>query len=299
MDIAAQQAHERIAVKSEYFVDVHVWPGPNDFDPKAWLSNFPEDEAPLAALMLDGFMYISRRMCDAMLYSAVQAISSKKIAASFGDTEAAWQAFLDSALFCMVTGEEPNPSDSGHLFLRKVRQVLEVEEERLFTPHDCLRALLRDGPRPVIFVDDFLGSGNQFVTQWYRQYPVNSASVAFADIEALIGPFSAYYAPALATRVGADNLLAQCPEVELSPAHLLDEEASLLHPECPFFPSHLRAAAQTLLKDKSLAIGIDPAEWRGYRSLGLAIAFEHGVPDATLPIFYHERSGWKPLLRRR
>ena len=36
----------------------------------------------------------------------------------------------------------------------------------------------------------------------------------------------------------------------------------------------------------------------GFHDLGLTIAFEHSVPDATLPIFWADGSNWKPLYRR-
>jgi hypothetical protein len=41
-----------------------------------------------------------------------------------------------------------------------------------------------------------------------------------------------------------------------------------------------------------------PDDWRGFHGLGLTVAFEHGIPDASLPIFFSERNGWKPLMRR-
>lgn len=37
---------------------------------------------------------------------------------------------------------------------------------------------------------------------------------------------------------------------------------------------------------------------KGYREQGLALAFEHGIPDACPPIFYWETGDWKPLMNR-
>jgi hypothetical protein len=39
-------------------------------------------------------------------------------------------------------------------------------------------------------------------------------------------------------------------------------------------------------------------DWQGFHKLGLALAFQHCVPDATLPLFYWEHNEWHPLIRR-
>ena len=36
----------------------------------------------------------------------------------------------------------------------------------------------------------------------------------------------------------------------------------------------------------------------GFNELGLTIAFQHSVPDATLPIFWSCTADWNPLYRR-
>ena len=66
----------------------------------------------------------------------------------------------------------------------------------------------------------------------------------------------------------------------------------------------MRAEGQAWIADASRRGGVpdtngaQPGDWRGFAKLGLALAFEHGVPDATLPLFYWDGPGWEPLMRR-
>ncbi|MGI4789714.1 MAG: phosphoribosyltransferase-like protein [Janthinobacterium lividum] len=69
------------------------------------------------------------------------------------------------------------------------------------------------------------------------------------------------------------------------------------------WPDHLRTSALDFLEKVSHRVGIYDThggvnDWQGFNKLGLSLGFEHSVPDATLPIFYWEQNGWKPLLRR-
>ena len=41
------------------------------------------------------------------------------------------------------------------------------------------------------------------------------------------------------------------------------------------------------------------SNWAGFENLALPLAFFHCVPDATLPLYFWERNGWSPLIRRR
>lgn len=307
MHEATQHALDRIHMKADYFVDVQLWPTSDEFDPLGWLGNFPDEDKPLAAVLLDSFLFFSARMTDGMFSAAVQATSNRFIMGTRRDSKRAWSRYLDSALFCLVTGEVPNPTDSGYLFARRVRQLLGVDEDRVVEPRTCLEHLA-NSLSPVIFVDDFVGSGNQFVEMWFRQYGLNSGRpLSFAEI-ARGNPRAGWlftYCPVLSSRLGADRLRSTCPEVYLSPAHVLDPRSSPLHAESLVFPEDLRAPGRDLIRRISLDVlglpdtdGAVVNDWQGFHKLGCTVAFSHGIPDATLPIFYHSTPSWTPLKRR-
>jgi len=71
-----------------------------------------------------------------------------------------------------------------------------------------------------------------------------------------------------------------------------------------FWPDPLKHGANEAIKKASLRAGLPDTggakvnDWQGFYKLGLALGFYNSVPDATLPIFYWEKNGWKPLIRR-
>src|ERR1051326_1020012 len=85
---------------------------------------------------------------------------------SFLAVQTEWREFVDKVVITNVTGESPNISDSGVSFTRRAKQLLGISESRTLTNEETIRDLLDNGPRPVVFVDDFVGSGNQFIETW-------------------------------------------------------------------------------------------------------------------------------------
>ena len=86
------------------------------------------------------------------------------------------------------------------------------------------------------------------------------------------------------------------------PAHVLDDEYSLISERSRLWPATLEAGAHEFLFEASRRAGIVDelgSNWAGFENLALPLAFFHCVPDATLPLYFWERNGWSPLIRRR
>jgi len=298
-------SEQDVLAKAEYFVDVRLWPLPNELNPLVWLANFRQDEKEHAVHLLGGFMYLSPDLIDQMFRSAFQSLSSSFYSRSdsFLSFQTKWRLFVESVVVTYVTGETPSPTDSGLTFARKARQVLGIDQARIMQPSDAIRRLM-ERPGPVLFVDDFVGSGTQFVSTWRRQVDVSPDSgVSFERLATLRGA-EFYYCPLICTTYGYDNLKQACPSVHVSPAHVVSERYSALAPDSIIWPSHLRSTAVDFLRRASERAGIPDTDgnvndWRGFRKLGLALALGDSVPDATLPIFYWEENEWKPLIRRK
>jgi hypothetical protein len=75
-------------------------------------------------------------MVNQILASVFQDLSRLVLdhAHSFTPTRLAWQSFVRRAIVTYVTGESPNPTDSGYLFARKARQVLDLYEDQILNP---------------------------------------------------------------------------------------------------------------------------------------------------------------------
>lgn len=303
--LARELQAQTIHAKCEYFVDVHLWPLHQRLDVQGWLSNFASAELPHAVHLLNSFMYFPDHFIDQMVRRAVQQLSTE-VAAPFDDYSEMrnrWENFLAGLVVTFPTDEVPNPTDSGHDFVRRVREA-GVPEAQIYYPNDLLRELA-SGLRPtaVLFVDDLAGSGNQFRDTWLRSYPVSGGNLTFRDFHQS-EPVQTFYSPIFATTVAEERLAQSCPDVRLRPVHLLGPRYSALEPTGVVWPDALAATGEAFIQTASARVGIPdtggntPNDWRGFGKLGLTLAFGRFVPDATLPMFYWEEGGWHPLIRR-
>ena len=279
--------------KCEYFSSIGIWPRREILDPERWLENFVQDELEHAVYLLNGFMYFSPSLVDQTFSTAIRNLGRMM-------TKDQWKVFLTNILVTLVTGEDPNVTDSGYAFTRRARR-LGIPQDRIVEPQRACNEIRAGFNGAVVFVDDFLGSGNQFDETWNRRYfPYNHSFMSLAATSHA----TFYYCPAFGTQLGLDRINRDCPEVTVNPGVFIPDRYGALDPDSIIWPSHLRDSAEEFLRTVSVRAGIpdtggtEPTDWRGFASLGLTIAFENSIPDATLPILYWDDNGWRPLMRR-
>jgi hypothetical protein len=112
-----------------------------------------------------------------------------------------------------------------------------------------------------------------------------------------------FYCPLLCTELGMRRIGAECPGATLAPAHVVPPRYSAFAPDSVVWPAQLLLEGSAFIERYSAVAGVPDQpgavdDWRGFAGLGLTVAFSHSVPDATLPIFYWEKNGWTPLIRR-
>jgi hypothetical protein len=294
---------EFVLRRCRYFATIHLWPTAGEgFDPERWLGNFGSDEERHTVYLLNAYLYFSGRLIDRIFVEAFQSLSRAVCDphAAPGDSHRTWRAWVENVIVVPVRGERPNPSDSGALFVRRARDLLHIDEQRLVEPNVAHQRLVAHPDTPVAFVDDFLGSGSQFITTWRRASP--EAGVSFEHLAAR-GAGRYFYCPVVATSFGLGRVTRECPAVEVHAGHLLPSRYSAVAPDSLIWPSELRPTATEFVRTASQRAGIpdDPSStkhWEGWQRLGLALGFEHGTPDATLPLLYWDRNGWQPLWKR-
>jgi hypothetical protein len=289
-----------VMAECDTLVDFGVWPATDELDFRAWLSNFKADEEPFALALLSRFIFYNRRMANALFASAVRHLANelRQQGEAAADFQKRWRSFVNGAIFTYVEGESPNPTDSGFAFTRIARQELGVDEARVLFPSMALRHVLAGHRGAVIFVDDFVGTGNQFVETLTRLYKLGGASTSFQQAFENNPHAKPYYCNAVSTSYGLDRLAQDCPGVFVSAGNVVDERYNLTRSDSILWPENLKHDGPGVLKTASDRAGIPPDRWMGYHDLGLALAFEHSTPDASLPIIYWEQNGWKPLKRR-
>lgn len=291
-----------IVEKCEYFASVAIWPLKSVLDPESWLSNFQQHELNHALYLLNSFMYFSDTLMDEIFAASVRTLSRLLMTRddSYTSLKAKWQSFINTAIVTYITGERPSPTDSGYQFARKARAI-GITQEMIKTPEEVCFALQNGANAPIIIVDDFIGSGHQFFTSWDRNHGSPPRSLReLAPVSSV--PF--YVCPAFCTEYALGQLRSECPRLTVNPGHLIPKNYSALADDSIVWPSHLRDTAVDFIQSASARAGIPdtggstPEDWRGFAKLGLTIAFESSVPDATLPLFWWEENGWHPLLRR-
>src|SRR6185295_8963657 len=217
--------------KCRYFVETHLWPLETKLDPNAWLSNFLEEEEPHALHLLNHFFYFSKPLVERLFVASITGLSSRVLSSknAYVRARSEWRDFISSAYFVRVTGERPSDADSGFLFSRMARQELGILEAHIAGHEELLSYLLLDPDLPVIFVDDFVGSGAQFITMWYRNYPLPDGRVVSFEAHTKNTRRPAlYYCPLICTSHGLGNITTNCRNVNVCPAHVVDDRYNAL-----------------------------------------------------------------------
>jgi hypothetical protein len=299
---------EWVSAKCEYFVDTQLWPPHRQIDSNGWLSNFQDGEMGHAIHLLNALMYYSDPLVNDMLVASFQGLSIHIGCARhpLARAQAIWRSFVDEVLITHISGEVPSTTDSGHIFARKMRDLLNLPEDRVVDPPQALAAILEGRARRVVFVDDFIGTGNQFVATWKRSYLFGANSTASFQLASRARHVQVYLCPVICTEFALTNVLRpNCPGLIINPAHVLPSSYSAHAPDSIVWPARLKATSRAFLKLTGVRAGLpdtdghDVRDWQGFNKLGLTLAFSHGVPDATLPIYYWSQNGWKPLIRQR
>jgi hypothetical protein len=296
----------QVLARFRYLANVHVLPLDAKLSPNLWLGNFSDSEKPYALSLLLNFLYFSNAAVEAIFRASFQNLSQVVAhdKTSYMAVTSEWLRFLKTTLIVMVTGERPHITDSGHLFARMARDQLGIDETRIVSPLQAISWLVAE-PRDVVFVDDFAGTGEQFVTTWTTVHSIaGGRASSFRDLHQAIGHrIRIFYMPIICTTRASDRIGRDCAGVRLLPGHVFTERYGAFGPGSLLWDPALNANdGQEFLRVTSARIGIPDTDggkndWRGFNKLGLAVAFEHGWPDATLPLFHWETQ-WQPLLRK-
>lgn len=285
--------------KCELFCSCSLWPREPQIRPRAWLNNFEEHERPVAAVLLDHFVFFGGVATDQLLSHSLRRIAA---AVRQHRGPVGLEQYLRDVVFTPVLGEDPNPTDSGQLFCRKVRQLLGFSDDR-FVPLTRAQQLAIAG-RPIVFLDDFIGSGDQMARTWERQSETGVSFASISQKQAL----DASYVALVGTARGCQRLNTDLPNLRLIVAHTLDQTQSIksipsnpLMPDIDDIPDRVEALLDRYHGALSLPAYLSTVNQRkyGYSELGLLLAFDHSVPDATIPLLWASGPAeWTPLARR-
>lgn len=297
---------EEVLAKCESLKKSGLWAKEPKIRPQAWLNNFEEGDKRIAAVLLDQFTFYNHELTDRLVHAAYHNLGDGRYRyfKSIGSDEV--RTALTGAIFSPVEGETPNPTDSGHTVCRKVRQLLGIDQELVREPVDALEHAFSGGA--VVFVDDFLGSGDQFLRHWERTYRTiypSSFKEAYSESN-----FLPIYLTLIATNAGMERLKQEAGCVLISATHILDDSQryTAVQGRSNETTKETTARIEKFLakyaprlapQDDYVANSLTYTKY-GYNSGGLMFAFEHSVPDLSLPIYWSngKDASWIPLVQR-
>lgn len=294
-------SREEVLAGKQYLSAIGHWPKiPARANPERWLNGFEAGDSAHAVALLESLVFFSMEQTTKLCTSLFHSLSAEvtRHLQTYAAKKSAWEHFLHSCIVTFPTGEQPNPTDSGHTFARLARQELGIDETRFLYPEQVVEFLYRGQRRPVVMVDDFAGSGDQFLKTWRRKYTMPDGRIATFQSVNTTAPVEAYYLPAVATEYARLRIESHAPEARMRTSHILTQHYSAIDPDSIVFPDALRSDAAEFIERASTQAGIQRDKQLGWHDLALAIAFEHSVPDATLPILWADTPTWNSLLRR-
>ena len=286
---------DRVTDSGNYLSRGAVWP--RRVDIPGWISNFDEGaDRELAIWLLESLVHINDEQSAQAVASMIRDISSRP---EFGDSDhrpELWSRFINNTIISFPLSGPGDATASGYIFGRIARQLGFPEDRILDTEHAVARLLTRD-PANLVILDDLAASGTQFCRNWTRPYGTGSQESSLHDLHQLGKLTSSYYLPIVATQAAKSKIESRCA-VQVLPSYLLEPDYSALAFDTRLVPSHLRSAIPAFLDKYSERTGRAEYGNAGFGDLALAISFQHGCPNNTLPILQWGGSaskGWRTL----
>lgn len=286
-----------VLAKCDVLKRARMWPGEPRMRPRLWLRNFDDEDQVPAAALLDRFTFYSAAHTDALLIASFNALGDGRPKSPFPRRRVDLIAALDSAVFTPVLGENPDPTDSGNFLCRRTRQLVFPTAETVV--FDAALEHAYQG-KPVVFIDDFVGSGDQFLSTWTRTQ--NGRSFELAE---RASGFMPLYVALMSTEYGLGQIKKRAPKVAVSVTHVIGARSTLdgvnaVNASMGLLIEALLTKYASRLTPREDYIAQNGLYRKyGYKERKLLMAFDHSVPDATLPIFWSPgHSTWEPLIER-
>lgn len=191
-----------------------------------------------------------------------------------------------------VICESDPPTKSGPAVLRRLQRILKIRDKWMCWPWQSAELIHDEIINVIIFVDDFLGSGQQF-ENFFKKWEFDQTSPGVQY----------FYAPVIAHRQGIEYLNEVLPSVFVVTAEILEESHNFFSEEVWNGLSRGSISAEeaktwyiNFVKERHLIPNnIHPL---GMGELAITIAFSHSTPNNTLPILWYKTANWQPLLER-
>lgn len=284
--------------KIKIYCDSNIWPFQHE-DFISWLANFNDEKEEYFALqILDNLIIKSKEMAVAgysrLLNSEIRQflIENDLIESSSMDS---WRmklkdGGLNKSIRFYPVRTDGDQGESGSFIYRTLSSELDTNRYSLSGKNS-------EQAKAIILVDDFLGSGDQFVDEFAPQF----------EMIEKIKRFTIIYSPLIAHKSGIEKVLEKYPLINIIPSETVSQDDSLFSNKNSSFFKNDNINSLDEAKKFYMEMGekYSPKNrfWLGYNDACLPLAFEWGCPNQAPAILWmfasKKQDKWKQLFSRR
>ena len=262
-------------------------------DIKEWIGNFTgkvtdtTNEKEIAYNLLSNFIYYNegeiKYLCK-NIYTTFRQNKIKEFASIGNSLEDAETLFEEYISKCKIT-YIGRPGESGSFILYYFRQMNRLPMSMFLERWDDIN----DDTCSIIFVDDFIGTGNTTIRYW--------ESSIIQDTMNKIKNIDFHYLVPIGLKRGIDNVIKSTDFKIICP-QIFDDEYKVFSDESLVFTEKGKrdCAKQVCESYGSELEGIEHA--LGYKDSEALIGFHHNIPNNTLPVIWSNEKGWHPIFPR-
>lgn len=286
---------DRILERSDFLISAGIWSGISRRDLGLWFDSYNSiEERYLAALMLDNLTLRSRGQTKSLMLQCFQRVLPKLLEGTYGfePYRGKWLESLQKrkvkVRLVPVIREEDGPHKSANAICRDYAMLHSIHGN-LFIDAVKIESALDDGVKLFIFVDDFVGTGTQFL-KFYK-----SVEPLFPDDVVLC------YLPLCAHQAGLTQINNCYPRVKISAPEILTYKDAFFKDDNQPLTDNLNTYAdlkEFYLNLQNDRLGEEIENPLGYGDLSLVYGFENATPNATLPLLWSSKNNNTILLKR-
>ncbi|MFI4912884.1 MAG: hypothetical protein ACIAQZ_14570 [Sedimentisphaeraceae bacterium JB056] len=302
---------DNIVGRSKALINTGIWDGLEIVDLEIWLNNFKtKEEKYFSACVLDSLIYRSDKQMKSMMLQILERnlVDLTRIHPPQDNSNKNWYEALmnpdvDPKIRVVPVLIPGSPTKSGAPIARMYKKDLLISENWIIEPGHI--NLAKDqGVNCFIFIDDFMGTGVQFGTDFIMEPEYNRVNCKEEHkLSSIIRNDYVVYAPLVAHSEGIKAIKEEYSQIHIIAADILEESHDFFSEDAVNsgkFGGNSVAVAKKfyydLLKKNNLASNKDNR--RGYGSLGLTYFFQSAMPDNCLPILWKKTHNWHPLQSR-
>jgi hypothetical protein len=183
---------------------------------------------------------------------------------------------------------------SGPEMARKFRTTNNIAFDNVLEIAELGDAVARLRPAAIIFVDDFVATGDSVVSGLDRIDPSVVDTMRSGELRTGFACVAGFQA-GLENIKSALNSLGVKARVHAG--ETLTDADRCFHPKSRFFTTETERASAELIAKRAGEL-LDKRQPLGFEGSQAAVVFEASCPNNTLPILWAKRGNWRPLFPR-